>query len=70
MTPYEKFKSLPEAAQYLKEGLTFEKLDDIAKAMTDNEAADCLLCSAMVKILDYVNSLTYTRAEVYALFAL
>jgi transposase InsO family protein len=42
MTPYEKFKALPEAAQYLKEGLTFQKLDDIAKAMTDNEAADCL----------------------------
>jgi hypothetical protein len=26
MTPYEKFKSLPEASQYLKPSLTFEKL--------------------------------------------
>jgi transposase InsO family protein len=42
MTPYEKFKSLPDAQQYLKEGLTFNKLDDLAKAMTDNQAADYL----------------------------
>jgi len=42
MTPYEKFKSLPEAETYLKEGLSFKKLDDIATAMTDNEAADYL----------------------------
>lgn len=42
MTPYEKFKSLPEAQQYLKDGVTFEKLDDLAKSMTDNEAADYL----------------------------
>lgn len=42
MTPYEKFKLLPNAEDYLKEGLTFKKLDDIAKAMTDNQAADYL----------------------------
>lgn len=42
MTPYEKFKSLPDAYQYLNENHTFKKLDDIAKAMTDNEAADYL----------------------------
>lgn len=42
MTPYEKFKSLPDAEQYLKNGITFEKLNDIAKTMTDNEAADYL----------------------------
>jgi transposase InsO family protein len=40
MTPYEKFKSLPEADHYLKAGLTFKRLDDIADSMTDNEAAD------------------------------
>ena len=39
MTPYEKLKSLPEASQYLKKNITFAKLDDIAKAMTDNQAA-------------------------------
>jgi len=42
MTPYEKFKSLKNAQQYLKEDVTFKKLDDIANAMTDNEAADLL----------------------------
>lgn len=42
MTPYEKFKSLQGAEQYLRNGVTFEKLDDIAKEMTDNEAADLL----------------------------
>jgi hypothetical protein len=39
MTPYEKLKSLPEAAQYLKAGVTFQMLDAIAYAISDNEAA-------------------------------
>ena len=42
MTPYEKLKSLPEANQYLKDGVTLKKLDDIARTMTDNQAADHL----------------------------
>jgi len=42
MTPYEKFKSLPKAHKYLKEGVSFQKLDDIATKMSDNEAADLL----------------------------
>jgi len=42
MTPYEKFKSLPNAKSYLKPEITFELLDDIAYKMTDNEAADFL----------------------------
>lgn len=42
MTPYQKLKSIPEAKNYLKEDITFEKLDDIAKAMTDNQSADYL----------------------------
>ncbi len=39
MTPYEKLKSLPEAASYLKPGITFQDLDAIAYAISDNEAA-------------------------------
>ena len=39
MTPYEKLKSLPDAQTYLKADMTFECLDDIANAITDNEAA-------------------------------
>ncbi len=38
-TPYEKLKSLPNAAPFLKPGLTFQSLDDIAYAISDNEAA-------------------------------
>ena len=39
MTPYEKFLSLEEPEQYLKEGITLNQLKDKAEAMTDNEAA-------------------------------
>ena len=39
MTPYEKLKSLPQAAHYLKPGIRFEELDAIAYAISDNEAA-------------------------------
>jgi len=39
MTPYEKLKSLPEAKQYLKPGMTFQRLHDIAMRISDNEAA-------------------------------
>jgi len=31
MTPYEKLKSLPDAAQYLKPNNTFKKMDDMIK---------------------------------------
>lgn len=40
MTSYEKFKSLPNAKQYLKDGITFEKLDEIAYVESDNECAE------------------------------
>ncbi len=39
MTPYDKLKSLPGATRYLEPGVTFEKLDAIAYAISDNEAA-------------------------------
>jgi transposase InsO family protein len=39
MTPYEKFKSVPEASKYLKDGITLEQLDAQAAKMSDNEAA-------------------------------
>jgi len=42
MTPYEKLKSIPDAAQYLKDGVTFKNLDDFAAKISDNEAADYL----------------------------
>jgi hypothetical protein len=42
MTPYEKLKSLPDAEQYLKDGVTLEQLDAQATKMSDNAAAMAL----------------------------
>ena len=42
MTPYEKLKSLTLAEQFLKPGISFEKLDAQANAMSDNKAAERL----------------------------
>jgi len=42
MTPYEKLKSLPEAVQFLKPGVTFAHLDALAASISDNEAAEKL----------------------------
>ena len=39
MTPYDKLKSLPKAARYLKPGITFERLDAQAHQIEHNEAA-------------------------------
>ena len=42
MTPYEKLKSLPDADACLKPGTTFDQLDAVAAARSDNEAARAL----------------------------
>lgn len=39
MTPYAKLRSLPQAADCLKPGITYAQLDATAAAQTDNEAA-------------------------------
>ncbi len=39
MTPYEKLKSLTDAASYLKPGIRFKQQDEIAYGISDNEAA-------------------------------
>ena len=39
MPPYEKLKSLPDAARYLKPGVSFAQVDEIAYQISDNEAA-------------------------------
>ncbi|MDN5874354.1 MAG: transposase family protein, partial [Sinobacteraceae bacterium] len=38
-TPYNKLKALPDAAAYLRPGVTFRQLDAQAYAISDNEAA-------------------------------
>ena len=40
MMPYEKLRSLPNAEQYLKPGLTFDRLDLQAYAMSDSQWAE------------------------------
>ena len=42
MTPYEKLKSLDNAATYLKTDVSFEILDQVAYGISDNAAADAL----------------------------
>ena len=42
MSPYDKFKSLKDAKQYLKPGTTFTELDEIAMKLTDLQAAEQL----------------------------
>lgn len=39
-TPYEKLRSIPDVQKYLKEGITLEMLDKIARRYTDNEMAE------------------------------
>jgi transposase InsO family protein len=39
-TPYEKFRSLPPASQYLKPGITLKQMDAWAGAMSDTECAE------------------------------
>jgi len=39
MTPYDKLKSLDDAEQYLKPGMSFLALDAIALKVSDNDAA-------------------------------
>jgi transposase InsO family protein len=39
MTPYDKLKALPDAQKYLKPGITFKLLDEVAIELTDQAAA-------------------------------
>ena len=39
-TPYEKLKSLPDAAAFLKPGLTFAALDRHERELSDNQSAE------------------------------
>jgi len=54
MTPFEKFRSLPEAANHLKEGTTMKKLDAIAAGCSDNDAARHLN-EARTKLFQSIN---------------
>src|SRR6202030_2566808 len=49
-TPYQKLKSLEQSAGYLKEGIGFDRLDRLARAMSDTECAK-QMSAAKVKLL-------------------
>ena len=55
MTPYDKLKSLPDAGNYLKAGLSFEILDKDAYRLSDNHAADQLQ-KARQKLFNTINN--------------
>ena len=40
MTPLDKLASLPDAASFLREGITFKDLHALARALTDVQAAE------------------------------
>jgi transposase InsO family protein len=54
-TPYEKLKSLPEAASYLKQGMSFARLDQLASNMSDTECAK-KMATAKAKLLRIVKT--------------
>lgn len=60
MTPYEKLKSLPNAETFLKPGLSFQELDEIALQQSDNEAAR-QLNQARTELFQSIN-LSHTNA--------
>ena len=60
MTPFEKFRSLADAKNYLKQGTTLKKLDAIAAKCSDNEAARHLN-EARAKLFQLINK-TQQRA--------
>lgn len=43
MVPYEAFKALPDASQYLRDGVTFDILDKTAYAVSDNTFAESMM---------------------------
>lgn len=55
MTPYEKFRSLPEVEAHLKSGTTLKELDAIASRYSDNDAAR-YLNEARAKLFQSINN--------------
>jgi hypothetical protein len=57
MTPYEKLKSLKNAKQYLKDGITFEELDKIAYQESDNSFGKKMM-DAKDELFKKINKIT------------
>ena len=67
-TPYQKLKSLDNAAQYLKPGITFEMLDKIAMTKSPNEYAQIML-NAKDKLFESIQKNNHIPATVLPVFA-
>ncbi len=61
MTPPEKLKSIPEASQYLKDGVALEQLNARAAEMSDNDAA-LALNNARKKLFKDISAAIKKRA--------
>lgn len=57
MTPYEKLKSLKNPSQNLRDGITFESLDKIAYAESDNDFGRKMM-KAKKELFDKINKIT------------
>jgi hypothetical protein len=53
MTPYDKLKSLPNAKQYLKPDMSFQRLDDFAFKISNNQSAEQLK-NARLKLFNLI----------------
>jgi len=67
-TPYQKLRSLENAGQYLKPGITFEMLDKIAMAKSPNEYAEIML-NAKDKLFKFIQKTNQIPACVLPVFA-
>lgn len=67
-TPYQKLKSLDNAAQYLKPGITFKMLDEIAMAKSPNEFAETMQ-TAKNKLFESIQKTNRIPATVLPIFA-
>jgi hypothetical protein len=61
MMPYEKLRSLPEAASYLNPGMTLEKLDAIVAEYSDNKTTQ-RLNEARIKLFQSINETQHRAA--------
>jgi transposase InsO family protein len=67
-TPYQKLKSLKNAAQYLKPGVTFEMLDMIAMANSPNEYAQ-IMQNAKDKLFESIRKTNHIPVDALPVFA-
>jgi transposase InsO family protein len=67
-TPYQKLRSLENAGQYLKPGITFEMLDKIATAKSPNEYAE-IMQNAKDKLFESIQKTNHVPASVMPVLA-